>query len=794
MTHLGRIEQDPPIGRSLRDLAEAGHCPAIFPLAAAADCDRVALFHPAEPQPGEGPFGRHMRDPAFRRYRHDALVAHQVADAYLLGADGIVMLEGGVVADTLADVSAWHPESNVTSVEGDAILRLRAPLPVVDARHGGTFAVGFNGAWRNHGRWLMQCLPKLHAFNLLRQRLPDLKLLLPPLPRNGAHLRTLDLLGIPPHAVAGVGPNEASFYRSAILLPNFDVWAVPEFVVTAADAVVAGVPPPAADAPPRPDKIYIHRTVPARRLANVDALQPLLARYGFTAVSFEAMDFAEQVATMQAARHVVSEHGSGTANIMFCRPAARILELFNPYCVQPAFWTLASRRGLEYGYIVGSHSASAERPAPDWNSDYTVTPQALEDGIRALLRLPPRPIPPRPVPPLPVPVAAVPPPPPVAGPPVAIAGVAEPIFEIVSNPPLLGHGRGHERLPLFAPAMPPPALPMHPGAALPEPFAAEHNRYRPPTSVAAYAIAGGVVWSTGLVSLGQEFVAPADCLPGYFADRLRAGAPPLHPVFGGALGRADVRTITLDRPVAVATHPNLAYGHGIMDVLPRLWLLAVLREYGADLPLALSSTVPDWVKLFARALHAEANIIWYDGAHERIAAPGIVLPGMLHTDYNFHPAINLMVRDLVQRVPPPDANSPKLLYVAQANFGEEKLSNAAEIEQAMRDLGFSVVRLATLSPAQHVRTFSGASVVVGEYGFAMCATLFCRPGTRVIALNFSAHYLSAIARVRGLRIAFLPPFDGQFRHWRLSPDKPRDFGIDVAALRKLVKEMMEGIG
>ncbi len=285
-----------------------------------------------------------------------------------------------------------------------------------------------------------------------------------------------------------------------------------------------------------------------------------------------------------------------------------------------------------------------------------------------------------------------------------------------------------------------------------------------------------------------------DCLPGYFRNDLRPGAPPLVPHYAGAIGRPDVKTVTLDRPVAVATHPNLTYGHFLLEVLPRLWLLAVLREYGADLQLALSRTLSDRVKTFAAMLHAEADTLWYDGATERVMAPSLVLPAMLHTEYNFHPALNLMVRDLVRRLPPPDPRIPRLLYLAQVNFGDERLENAAETEQAMRALGFTVVRLGELTPEQHIRLFSAARVVVAEHGDALYGTLFAPPGTRVVAINFANHYVSAIARVRGHRIAYVPPADGQFRHWRLSPGLSPNWRVDVAVLVRVVQQMMQDAG
>lgn len=804
MTRLSQIEQEPRIGRYVSELAAEGRHLDFFPLDDAADLDRVPFFHPDQPQPGIGPYGQLMLDPAFRRYRHDALIAYEFADVHVIGGDGVVVLDSGVVRNSLDHVSAWHPDSNIESVREREHLRLRRPMPVANVVAEDRYAIGFSAGWRNYGHWLPQCLPKLYAFTLLRRRFKDMRLVLPPLPPGSAQTRTLELLGIVPDAVYTLPPNEVTCFGCAVLLPNFDIWTVTNFVSTAVDALVARLPPPAAAAPSRPDKVYIHRTVRDRAVGNFESLRPVLARYGFAVVSFETMDFAEQVATMQAARYVISEHGAGTANILFCREGARVLELFNPASVQPAFWSIASRRGLDYGYLIGTHRPTEARPQPDWNSDYDIAPAALEDGIRATLRLPPRAAPIVAAAPVAVAPAPAPAPAPALAPlpsvPAAaivtstrIAGVVEPIFEVVNNPARFGRGAGHERLPVFSPAVPPPPLPMHRESEMPADFVAEHYHYARPPTVAAYSVAGGALWSTGLVTLGSQFIAPADCMPSYFLEHFRPDAPPMPAVWSGALARGEARTIPLDYPIAVATHPNLAYGHVLLEVLPRLWLLAVLRAFGADLKLALSRTVPEWLKLLARMLHAEADIFWYDGASERIEAPAIVLPAMLHSDYNFHPAINLMVRDLVQRLPPPDGGSPALIYLADANFGEEKLENAAEAEQVMRDLGFTVVRLKELPPAQHIRLFAGAKMVVGEYGFALSGTLFCQPGTRVVALNFTTHTLSAIARVRGHRLAYVPPADGRFRHWRLTRELSPTWRVDPAVLRRVVLEMQEGL-
>jgi hypothetical protein len=61
-----------------------------------------------------------------------------------------------------------------------------------------------------------------------------------------------------------------------------------------------------------------------------------------------------------------------------------VLELFNEACVQPAFWSLASCFGLQFGFLVGHSIPTAEHPRMDWNSSYEIEAQRLDQAIRAM--------------------------------------------------------------------------------------------------------------------------------------------------------------------------------------------------------------------------------------------------------------------------------------------------------------------------------------------------------------------------------------------------------------------------
>jgi O-antigen biosynthesis protein WbqL len=91
-----------------------------------------------------------------------------------------------------------------------------------------------------------------------------------------------------------------------------------------------------------------------------------------------------------------------------------------------------------------------------------------------------------------------------------------------------------------------------------------------------------------------------------------------------------------------------------------------------------------------------------------------------------------------------------------------------------------------LSLREQLTLFDGAEVVAGEYSSALHNTLFCRPGTRVISLDFYSWYQSAIGRLRQQPHGFVAPDDGKFRHWRSVAEPQRIYRIDVNALQAMI--------
>ena len=112
------------------------------------------------------------------------------------------------------------------------------------------------------------------------------------------------------------------------------------------------------------ERIYVTREkAKRRRVANEGALWAELAPRGFARVALEELSWAEQIAVFRAARVIVAPHGAGLANLVFCEPGTRVVELVNRAYFNPVFWRLAALRGLDYRAAVGAGDGSIREDA-----------------------------------------------------------------------------------------------------------------------------------------------------------------------------------------------------------------------------------------------------------------------------------------------------------------------------------------------------------------------------------------------------------------------------------------------
>jgi capsular polysaccharide biosynthesis protein/glycosyltransferase involved in cell wall biosynthesis len=79
-----------------------------------------------------------------------------------------------------------------------------------------------------------------------------------------------------------------------------------------------------------------------------------LKSLGFVQIDPGSMSVADQARAFRSARVIVGAHGAGLANIVFCRPGTRVIELFSPFYVNPCYRNLCIAAELLHGAVIGN--------------------------------------------------------------------------------------------------------------------------------------------------------------------------------------------------------------------------------------------------------------------------------------------------------------------------------------------------------------------------------------------------------------------------------------------------------
>ena len=120
-----------------------------------------------------------------------------------------------------------------------------------------------------------------------------------------------------------------------------------------------------------------------RVVRNGEEIRAVLRGLGFEPVLMDGLALAEQAGIFAGAEAVVGVHGAALANLAFCAPGTRVLELLAPTYVNSCFAALSAAAGLRHHYLLGSGQA-AERNG-DRMADLVVDAPELERAIRAML-------------------------------------------------------------------------------------------------------------------------------------------------------------------------------------------------------------------------------------------------------------------------------------------------------------------------------------------------------------------------------------------------------------------------
>jgi hypothetical protein len=139
---------------------------------------------------------------------------------------------------------------------------------------------------------------------------------------------------------------------------------------------------PAAN-PRSVDRVFLTRPPSAtRKVANVDELAPVLAKYGFRALDSSTMSISDQMREFAGMRYLVAVHGAGITNIMFRQGAPMSMIEIQPHNYATAdFMQIAESYGYGWSLLKGeaAHAGNSQ------HVDFRVSRDALDEKIAEML-------------------------------------------------------------------------------------------------------------------------------------------------------------------------------------------------------------------------------------------------------------------------------------------------------------------------------------------------------------------------------------------------------------------------
>ncbi|MDK8183041.1 glycosyltransferase family 61 protein [Paenibacillus sp. UMB4589-SE434] len=101
------------------------------------------------------------------------------------------------------------------------------------------------------------------------------------------------------------------------------------------------------------ERIYISRQDAfARYVVNEDEVIQYLQQKGFTTVVLTPLTMREKISIFSTVEVVVAPFGSGNANLAFCNPGTKVVELAPTTVIDPYFWRISCHAQLDYYEVV----------------------------------------------------------------------------------------------------------------------------------------------------------------------------------------------------------------------------------------------------------------------------------------------------------------------------------------------------------------------------------------------------------------------------------------------------------
>ena len=251
-------------------------------------------------------------------------------------------------------------------------------------------------------------------------------------------------------------------------------------------------------------------------------------------------------------------------------------------------------------------------------------------------------------------------------------------------------------------------------------------------------------FQTGCVLLRGAGVA-SDGIPYRDGRLLTAAAPGLGPdYFTARLGGVMPACIRRHggRAVCLSGPGYLIYGHWLVDILPKLFLLHLAGIDLSEETLVLPEDTPGFGLAWLRLLGVQPKrVVTYHPTNEVVVFDELVLPLPVRTNSRcsvlFAPAARFVMDGVGGLAERPGPVGTDRIYLSRQRSGRlaRSMTNWEELEAVVRQHGYRVVHPETMPLPDQLAMFRSARLVVGQYGSAMHGTMFAPPGCVVCALR-----------------------------------------------------------
>jgi capsular polysaccharide biosynthesis protein len=192
------------------------------------------------------------------------------------------------------------------------------------------------------------------------------------------------------------------------------------------------------------------------------------------------------------------------------------------------------------------------------------------------------------------------------------------------------------------------------------------------------------------------------------------------------------------------------YGHWLADFLPRLWVLAAtghdIGRLAYAMPPDLGATARD---LLAAIGIPPAQLIPHYPLTEHLTADLLLVPTGLRLGNRLSPRFGEATRfwiDLLRArtILPPSPAGARLFLSRARTTQQRAILNREAVEAVAAERGFAPLSPETLTIAEQISAFTGATMLVGEYGSALHGAVYSPPGAVVCGLRGNSRHPSFI--------------------------------------------------